>query len=94
MGVLGYQQPFIPNYADITQPLTELTKNDHCFVLTTECCQALDTLISTVLTNLSRPYFLQINVFAYTTEAILAQKDQQGKHMAVGYYSQSFSKAE
>ena len=31
LGVLGYQQPFIPNYVTIARPLTELTKKNHSF---------------------------------------------------------------
>ena len=31
VGVLGYQQPFIPNYVTIDRPLTELTKKNHSF---------------------------------------------------------------
>ena len=48
LGVLGYQQPFIPHYADIMQPLTALTKKNTPFIWTMECHTALDTLISTV----------------------------------------------
>jgi hypothetical protein len=31
LGVLGYQRPFIPNYANITCPLVALTKKDQPF---------------------------------------------------------------
>ena len=51
LGVLGYQRPFIPNYADIAWPLTELTKKDHPFSWTSECKTTLDTLISAILAN-------------------------------------------
>ena len=48
LGVLGYQRPFIPHYADITRPLTALTKKNNPFVWTTECRTTLDTLITAV----------------------------------------------
>ena len=51
LGILGYQRPFIPNYANIAKPLTALTQKNHPFVWTPECCHALDTLIDTILAN-------------------------------------------
>ena len=51
LGVLGYQRPFIPNYATIAKPLTELTKKEHPFSWTPACRKALDDLIATVLAN-------------------------------------------
>ena len=48
LGVLGYQRPFIPYYADITRPLTALTKKNNPFVWTTGCRTTLDTLITAV----------------------------------------------
>ena len=37
LGVLGYQRPFILNYATIAKPLTELTKKDQPFIWTLQC---------------------------------------------------------
>ena len=61
----------------------------------------LDDLIVTVLANPSlrqpdstKPFFLQVNASAFATEAILTQLDRQGKHVAVGFHSQTFSEAE
>jgi hypothetical protein len=34
LGVLGYQHPFIPNYANIAHLLVALTKNDQPFLWT------------------------------------------------------------
>ena len=87
LGVLGYQRPFIPHYADIARPLTALTKKNHPFLWTPECWKALDTLIMAVTQgptlaqpNLSLPFFLQVDALAYATGAILTQKDTRGKH--------------
>ena len=101
LGVLGYQRPFIQNYANIARPLVTLTKKDHPFEWTQECQKALNTLIDIILNNpslqqpdLSRPFFLQVNVSAFTTGAILTQQDNRKKHVAVGFHSQTFSEVE
>src|ERR1700689_301414 len=51
LGVLGYQRPFIPNFATIARPLTSLLKKDTPFSWTDDCRQALDALISIVLSD-------------------------------------------
>ena len=101
LGILGYQHPFIQNYANIACPLVTLTKKDQPFVWTEECWNALDTLINIVLNNpslrqpnLSKPFFLQVNASAFVTGAILTQQDYRKKHVAVGFHSQTFSEAE
>jgi hypothetical protein len=101
LGVLGYQCPFIPNFANIVQPLVTLTKKDQPFVWTEGCTKALSTLIGVILSNpllhqpdLSHPFFLQVNALAFTTGAILTQKDDRGKSVAIGFHSQTFNEAE
>jgi hypothetical protein len=41
LGVFGYNQPFIPGYSNIVQPLTNLTKKDVPFVWTAECTNTI-----------------------------------------------------
>ena len=101
LGVLGYQCPFIPHYADIARPLTALTKKNYPFSWTPECRKALDTLIEAVTQgptlaqpDLSLPFFLQVDASAYATGAILTQKDTRGKHRAIGFLSKTFNEAE
>jgi len=48
MGVLGYQRPFIHDFAKIAKPIVELTKKDTLFEWTEEQQQALETLIQKV----------------------------------------------
>ena len=48
LGVPGYQWPFIPHYANIAWPLTNLTKKNTPFTWTPECWTALNTLINAV----------------------------------------------
>ena len=101
LGVLGYQHPFIPHYADIARPLTALTKKNYPFSWTPECQKALDALIKAVTQgptlaqpDLSLPFFLQVDASAYATGAILTQKDTRGKHRTVGFLSKTFNEAE
>ena len=101
LGVLGYQHPFIPHYADITWPLTALTKKAQPFKWTKECWEALDILITAVTNgpklsqpDLSWPFSLQVDASAYATGAILTQKDDRGKHKAVGFFLKTFNEAE
>jgi hypothetical protein len=101
LGVLGYQRLFIPDYAHLARPLTELTKKSSTFHWTDQCQQALDTLINILLDdpNLtqpdpSRPYYLYVDASDYASGAILTQRDDRGKHCAIGYHSKTFSPAE
>jgi len=50
MGVLGYQRPFIRDFAKIARPIVELTKKSTPFEWTEERRQALETLIQKVTT--------------------------------------------
>ena len=52
LGVLGYQRPFIRDFAKLARPLTSLTKKGRPFIWTEECRQSLDTLISQVCEDL------------------------------------------
>ena len=74
LGVLGYQGPFILNFANIACPLVTLTKKGHPFAWTAECWKALNTLIDVVLSNpalhqpdTNKPFFLQVNTSTYAT---------------------------
>jgi hypothetical protein len=52
LSVLGYQRPFIRDFAKLARPLTALTKKVQPFIWTEECRQSLDTLISQVCEDL------------------------------------------
>ena len=97
LGVLGYQRSFIPNYATIARPLTELTKKNHTFSWTLQCQQALDMLINIVLSDPSlcqpdpnKPFSLQVDTLAFSTGAIITQNHHRGKAEAVGFHSKTF----
>jgi len=103
LGVLGYQWPFIPNFASFARPLTNLLKKDATFEWTPNCCQALDTLINIVTSSLvlvapdqDHQYELEVDASQFAIGAILWQRDPANakKLHAIGYYSATLSPTE
>ncbi len=101
--VLGYQWPFIPNFAGFARPLTNLLKKDTIFEWTPDCRQALDTLIDIVTSSpvLVAPdqdcqYELEVDASQFSIGAILWQRDPANvkKLHTVGYYSATLSPVE
>jgi len=104
LGVLGFQCPFIPGFATITKPLTNLLKKTLPFLWTEECTMALTILcniitLEPVLISLDqdRQFILEVNALQYMTGAILYQadktmKDHKGKPILrpCGYHLQTF----
>jgi hypothetical protein len=78
MGVLGYQQAFIQDYAKIAKPLNDLLKKGIKFNWTRECEEALNTLIKQVeqdpvliAPNEDEPFKLKTDASSYAVEAAL-----------------------
>ncbi len=76
--VLRYQQPFIPNFASFAQPLMNLLKKDTIFEWTSNCHQALDTLIDIITSSLvlvapnqDCQYELEVDASQFAIGAIL-----------------------
>jgi len=81
LGILGYQQPFIPNFAKIARPMTTLLKKNTDFIWTPNCAQALDMLIQIVCSHpvlvapdQDRQFELEVDVSQYALGAILWQR--------------------
>ena len=103
LGVLGYQHPFIPNFAHFARPLTNLLKKDTPFEWTPECRASLDTLINIVTSspilvapNQEQQFELEVDASQFAIGAILWQRDPANpkKLCACGYYSATLSPAE
>ena len=85
LGVLGYQQPFIKDFAKLAKPLTSLLKKDIPFKWTEECTQSLDALLKIVSSDpvlhrpdYDQPFILEVDASQYATGAILYQRDEEG----------------
>src|SRR6266478_3004920 len=102
LGILGYQRPFIPGFAHITRPLTNLLKKGTNFLWTNEHSEAVEKLINITLNDpvLYRPdplkqFILEVDTSAFATGAILYQEHEGTKRKRpVGYHSQTFNPAE
>jgi len=105
LGILGFQQPFIPGFAHIAKPLTSLLKKTTTFNWTPDCTSALNRLIHIVTSepvlispDQQKQFILEVDAFQYATGAILYQanlklKDRKGNPILqpCGYHSQTFS---
>jgi len=101
LGVLGYQRPFIRNFAKIAKPIVDLTKKGTPFQWTDERKEALETLIQKVTSepvlaypDPERPFELEVDASAYAVGAILFQRDAQDRKRDVGYFSKALNPAE
>ena len=57
LGMTNFSAPFIPNYANITKPLRQLTCKDHKFVWTNECEAAFNQLRDILKCQVNMAYF-------------------------------------
>lgn len=98
LGLTGYYRQLIPRYAELSLPLSELTKKDHPFVWTPECQQSFEELKQALsreplLThpNPSKPYNLHTDASDYAIGAVLSQVDDYGQEKVVSYLSHKLS---
>ncbi len=102
LGILGYQRPFIPGFAHIARPLTNLLKKGANFLWTDAHSQAVEKLIDITLNDPVlycpdplKQFILEVNASAFATGAILYQEHKGTKRKRpVGYHSQTFNPAE
>ena len=95
LGLTGYYRKFIPDYAAIAAPLSDLTKKSapNSVNWTTLCEEAFETLKThlcsqpiLVSPDFSRPFVLQTDASDRAVGAVLSQVGPDGEH-PVGYYS-------
>jgi len=100
MGVLQYNKAFVPGFSHMARPIFEMIKKGTKFQWTKTAELALDRIIN-IMThdptvaqlNPHKPFEVEINTSNYATGAILIQRDDQGKKVAVGYESEALTAA-
>lgn len=96
LGLTGYYRKFIPGYAEVAAPLTDLTKKSepNRVKWTDECEQSFQTLkdklcMEPVLQspNFSREFILQTDASDKGIGAVLSQCDDDGTEHPVAFFS-------
>jgi hypothetical protein len=84
LGILWFQCPFIPGFADIAKPLTNLLKKGTTFSWTEACTTALTRLIVFITSepvlispDQDQQFILEVDTLQYATGAILYQADKK-----------------
>ena len=99
LGITGYYRRFIPNYASVAAPLTDLTRKaapnkvvwdekcGHAFNELKDCLCQQPVLRSP---DFEKDVILQTDASDRGVGAVLSQKDDQGNDFPIAYYSRKF----
>ena len=96
LGLSGYYRRFIPQYASIALPLTDLTRKSspNEVIWTDVCDQAFLKLKSLLCSspilaspNFQRPFVLQTDASDRGIGAVLSQEDEDSVERPIAYYS-------
>ena len=96
LGLTGYYRKFIPDYATLAAPLTDLTRKTkpNQVAWTPECAAAFDQLkdslcVSPVLKSpdWNKPFVLQTDASDRGVGAVLSQSEDDGNDKPVAYFS-------
>ena len=94
LGLTGYYRRFIPSYATIAAPLTDLTKKDcpNRVKWTPGCEEAFCKLkrvlcAAPVLCNFDQTFLLQTDASDRGVGAVLGQVDSEGDEHPIGFFS-------
>ena len=97
LGLTSYYRRFIKNYADIAQPLTQLTQKNHAFVWAPECKEAFEVLKRklTEAPILGYPsahedYILDTDASGMAIGAVLSQV-RDGQETVISYFSKALN---
>lgn len=100
LGLTGYYRRFIPSYAKISKPLTNLLKKDQLFNFNQECNEAFNILKNYLITEpilqyprFDEPFILTTDASLYAIGAVLSQ-GPIGKDLPIAYASRTLCSAE
>ena len=84
LGLVGYYRNFIPRFADIARPMTNLTKQDVSFEWTLQCQASFEMLKDALITApilkyLNKPYTLFTGASKYALACVLTQEHEHEK---------------
>ena len=86
LGLVGYFRKFIPRFADIARPMTNLTKQDVSFEWTVQCQASFEMLKDALITSPllkypdpNKPYTLFTDASKYAWACVLTQEHEHEK---------------
>ena len=95
LGLTGYYRKFVPRFADISRPLTTLTKKDQKFKWTPACQKSFQPLKEALCcepvlkyADVSKPYTLYTDASKFSWAGVLTQKytaDVNGKQITTDH---------
>jgi hypothetical protein len=101
LGLVGFFRRFIPNFADLTAPLTDLLRGKHKFDWTDEAEQSFN-MIKDVMTrdsillipDFNKPFTVHVDASDRAAAAVLPQSDKDGNLRPVCYCSKNLTDAQ
>ena len=96
LGLTGYYRRFMPNYADVASPITDLTRKDtpNRVKWTPICHQAFTSLKNALCSSpvlrspdFQRNFILQTDASDRGVGAVLSQRDDDGMDYPIAYFS-------
>ncbi|MCP4055480.1 MAG: hypothetical protein GY739_21060, partial [Mesoflavibacter sp.] len=101
IGLASYYRKFVPNFASIIRPMTQLLRKDVKYEWT-DIHQKAFTRIRELLCTApvlhhadpDKPYYIEVDGSRYGLGATLNQKDDEGKLFPIAYASQGLNVAE
>ncbi|GFY17186.1 retrovirus-related Pol polyprotein from transposon opus [Trichonephila clavipes] len=103
LGLTSYYREYIPNFASLVLPLTELTKNRVPNIIPwNEAAEQAFTKLKAQLVkapslytpNLSKPYQLYTDASATAIGACLSQNDDKGKENSIAFFSKKLTETQ
>ena len=90
LGLVGYYRKFIPKFADIARPMTNLTKQDVSFEWTLQCQASFEMLKDALITSPilkypdpNKPYTIFTDANKYAWACVLTQEHEHEKDRKV-----------
>ena len=94
LGLAGFYKAFVPNFAQISQPLNRLTSDKVPFIWNTICDTAFTTLKRQLASKpvlcfprLDKPFIVEVDASNHAVGGVLSQVFDDGKLHPVAYYS-------
>ena len=101
LGFCNFYRKFIGHYAEISRPLTNLTKKDIKFEWTNECQKAFEEMKERFLEEpilkmpeTTKQFIVETDASKWATGAVLKQLGEDGEIHPCGYISHTLSPAE